>query len=80
MSILFEVLYSPASGSIYIGTEAELEEDETDALEKTVKDRKPHKTAIQVDVEQQNPESAPPATPLRFGRYNKHILYFDWKL
>ncbi|XP_027116328.2 protein tesmin/TSO1-like CXC 2 isoform X2 [Coffea arabica] len=66
-------------GSIYIGTEAELEEDETDALEKTVKDRKPHKTAIQVDVEQQNPESAPPATPLRFGRPSVQLPFSSKK-
>lgn len=76
MRIVFEVFYFLSSGSIYIGAEAELEEDETNAMERGVKDRKLHKAAIQVDVEQQNPDSAPPATPLRFARY-KYILYFD---
>ena len=64
----FEILLLSASGSVFIVTEAELEEDETEVLDKIVKERTLHKTATQNDVEQ-NPESAPPATPFRFARY-----------
>lgn len=42
--------------------EAEGEEEETDATEKSVQ-----KTAMENELEQ-NTESAPPATPLRGGR------------
>ncbi|KAL3507861.1 hypothetical protein ACH5RR_033243 [Cinchona calisaya] len=67
--------YGRKDGSVYIGTETELEEDETDELVKSVKDRKLHKTAVQNDVEQQNPESVPPATPLRFGRSSVQVPF-----
>lgn len=51
-----------------MGTEVETEDDETEVLEKTVKERASHITTTQNDIEQ-NPESAPPATPFHFARY-----------
>lgn len=49
------------------GMEADAEEDETDAAEKSMSDRSFQKTAMENDMEQ-NTDSAPPATPLRGGR------------
>ncbi|KAL3505969.1 hypothetical protein ACH5RR_031351 [Cinchona calisaya] len=66
-------------GSMFMGTEVELEEDETDAPEKSARDRNLHKTAIQNDVELQNPESAPPATPLRIIRPSVHLPFSSKK-
>ncbi|XP_059293725.1 protein tesmin/TSO1-like CXC 3 isoform X1 [Lycium ferocissimum] len=54
-------------GSIFIGTDGDAEEEETDAFEKSVVDRTSHKNLVQSDVEQ-NPDSVPPATPLAFRR------------
>ncbi|KAK4355572.1 hypothetical protein RND71_024543 [Anisodus tanguticus] len=54
-------------GSIFIGTDGDAEEEETDAFEKSIVDRTSHKNIVQSDVEQ-NPDSAPPATPLAFRR------------
>ncbi|KAI5649212.1 hypothetical protein M9H77_35217 [Catharanthus roseus] len=54
-------------GSLFVGAEADLEEDETEVLDKSTKERILHKTGSQNDVEQ-NPESAPPATPFRCPR------------
>lgn len=51
-----------------IGMEAEAEEEETDVSEKSMSDKSLQKIAMENDVEQQNTESAPPATPLRGGR------------
>lgn len=51
-----------------MGTELEPEDDETEVLDKTVKERASHKTTTQKDIEQ-NPESALPATPFPFARY-----------
>lgn len=52
------------SGSI-IGTEAELDEEETEATEKSVADRDQLKNEIQKNEEQ---TSALPSTPLRLSR------------
>ncbi|XP_070042355.1 protein tesmin/TSO1-like CXC 2 isoform X2 [Nicotiana tomentosiformis] len=49
------------------GTDGDAEEEETDAYEKSIVDRTSHKNLVQSDIEQ-NPDSAPPATPLSFGR------------
>lgn len=48
--------------------EAEAEEEEMDASEKSMFDKSMQKIAMENDVEQQNTESVPPATPLRGGR------------
>ncbi|KAG8373096.1 hypothetical protein BUALT_Bualt12G0135100 [Buddleja alternifolia] len=60
-------VFGRKDGSGAIGMEAELEEDETDTVEKTLLDRSFQKTTIQNDLEQ-NMDSAPPATPMRAGR------------
>lgn len=49
------------------GIDGDAEEEETDAYEKSIVDRTSHKNLVQSDIEQ-NPDSAPPATPLSFGR------------
>ncbi|CAI9118409.1 OLC1v1019976C1 [Oldenlandia corymbosa var. corymbosa] len=54
-------------GSIFMGLEAEFEDDEIDAQDRSSRDGNKHKAVIQNETEQ-NPESAPPATPLSFGR------------
>lgn len=61
-------IYHSDSGSIFIGIDGDAEEEETDAYEKSIVDRTSHKNLVQSDIEQ-NPDSAPPATPLSFGRY-----------
>lgn len=71
-------MYHSDSGSIYIGTDGDAEEEETDAYEKSIVDRTSHKSLVQSDIEQ-NPDSAPPATPLSFGRYI-NLLTFQAKL
>ncbi|KAJ8547330.1 hypothetical protein K7X08_010916 [Anisodus acutangulus] len=54
-------------GSIFIGTDGDAEEEETDAFEESIADRTSHKNLVPSDVEQ-NPDSVPPATPLAFRR------------
>lgn len=54
-------------GSIFIGTDGDAEEEETDAYEKSTVDRAFHKNLLHSDVEL-NPDSTVPATPLAFRR------------
>lgn len=49
-----------------MGMETEYGEDEIDAQEKSANDKNKQKAPIQNEIE--HPESALPATPLRFGR------------
>ncbi|KAK4425642.1 protein tesmin/TSO1-like CXC 2 [Sesamum alatum] len=65
-------------GSGVIGTEVEVEDDETDMPEKSMLDRSFQKTATGNDPEQNN-DSAPPATPLRAGRQSSVQLPFSSK-
>ncbi|KAH6816406.1 hypothetical protein C2S51_021226 [Perilla frutescens var. frutescens] len=56
------------------GMEAEVEEDETDAAEKSI----PDKSAVENDMGQ-NTDSAPPATPLRGGRQSAQLPFSSKK-
>ncbi|KAH6808917.1 hypothetical protein C2S51_026700 [Perilla frutescens var. frutescens] len=56
------------------GMEAEAEEDETDAAEKSI----PDKSAVENDMGQ-NTDSAPPATPLRGGRQSAQLPFSSKK-
>lgn len=56
------------SGS-FIGTEAELDEEEAEACEKSVAEKHQQKIEIQKN-EEQRLDSALPTTPLRLSRFN----------
>lgn len=61
---------------IYLGPEAELEEEETDVHEKRSSiDESSQKSAFQTEMEQ-IPDSFLPVTPLRPKRYNEPIVKF----
>lgn len=64
-------IYYYDSGSVFIGTDGDAEEEETDAYEKSTVDRASHKNLLHSDVEL-NPDSTVPATPLAFRRYVNH--------
>lgn len=62
-------IYYSDSGSVFIGTDGDAEEEETtEAFEKSIVDRTSHKNILHSDVEQ-NPDFIVPATPLAFRRY-----------
>ncbi|KAK9289250.1 hypothetical protein L1049_017726 [Liquidambar formosana] len=61
-------------GSTVLGTEAEPEEEEIEKVEKSV-DKSLQKTLIQKDEEQNNPDSALPATPLRLCRLSVQLPF-----
>lgn len=67
-------IYNYDSGSIFIGTDGDAEEEETDAYEKSIVDRTSQKNLLHSDVEL-NPDSAVPATPLAFRRYVNHSTF-----
>lgn len=80
--LLFEIFlvlnsYFWNSGSTVLGTEAEPEEEEIEKVEKSV-DKSLQKTLIQRDEEQNNPDSALPATPLRLCRFNFQAIFISW--
>lgn len=67
-------IYYYDSGSVFIGTDGDAEEEETDAYEKSIVDRTSHKNPLQSDAEV-NPDSVVPATPLAFRRYVNHSTF-----
>ncbi|KAK6117194.1 hypothetical protein DH2020_049073 [Rehmannia glutinosa] len=72
-------LHDSELGSVAIGMETEVEEDETDMTEKSMLDKSFQKCAIENDLEQNVDSNALPATPLRVGRQSVQLPFSSKK-